>query len=128
VNDGSLSVVAVQSEMALRLKMGDNATMAAQLDRVVELGQLSNVTIRIVPFSVGQYEALRMAGHLFIMRHRWVEGVSVCFERYGSSNLIEDIDEAAHFVAAFDQAEDLALSPDDSLAFIGEVADEWRRK
>ena len=128
VNNGSLRLIAINSEMALRLKMGDNVIMADQLDHMVELGQLPNVTIQIVPFSVGQYEALRMAGHLFIMRHPWVEGVSVCFERYGSSNLIEDVDEAAHFLAAFDQAQDLALSPDDSLAFIGEIADEWRHK
>jgi transcriptional regulator with XRE-family HTH domain len=125
VNGGDLTIHVVQPEIPLHLRMGDPATMAAQLDRLVEMGRRPNVTLQIVPFSVGQYEALRM-GSFSVMRHPWVQGLTVYHLQYGGLASIEDVDEAANFLAAFDQAAELALSPEDSLAFIEQAAEQWR--
>lgn len=126
VNDGEVSVTVVQPEIALRLKLGTSQTMAEQLRHLVELGARPNVTIQIVPFSVGQYEALRMGG-ISLMTHPWVPGLSVYFKRYEGAILVDEAEEAANFVAAFDHATRVALSPNDSQAFIAEVADQWER-
>jgi transcriptional regulator with XRE-family HTH domain len=125
VNDGDLTFRVIHSEIALHIQMGSPATMAAQMDRLVELAGQPNVTVQVVPFSRSQYEALRM-GSISIMRHPWVEGVSVYHLPYRDLALIEDADEAANFVAAVDHATALALSPDASLRFIAEAADRWR--
>jgi transcriptional regulator with XRE-family HTH domain len=124
VNDGGVSVAVVQPEIALRLKVGTDAVMAEQLSHLVALGSRQNVTIQIVPFAAGHYDALRMGG-IIVMTHPWAQGVSVYFERYEGAVLVEDPDEAANFVAAHDHASEIALSPDASLAFIAEAAERW---
>ena len=125
VNSGDLKLHVVQPEIALHLQMGDAATMAGQMDKLVEMGRQPNVTIQIVPYAIGQYEALRMGG-ISVMTHPWVRGVSVYYRPYPTLAVIDDADEAANFLAAIEQAASLALSPDDSLAFIAEAGKGWR--
>lgn len=115
----------IQPEIPLHLQMGSPQSMAEQMDKLLSVGAQPNVTIQIVTFAVGQYEALRM-GSFRIMTHPWVEGVSVYLQPYGGLAVIEDPEEQANFAAAMDQARNLALSPDDSLAFIAEAGERWR--
>lgn len=123
--NGSLQLHVVQSEIPLRLRMGDDATMAEQLAHVAKVGEQPNITVQIVPFTVGQYEALRV-GAISVMTHPWTQGPSVYLRRYGTgSEAVEDPDEAANFVAILEHAMAVALSPEDSLAFIAEVAEQW---
>jgi transcriptional regulator with XRE-family HTH domain len=125
VNAGDVALRVVMSEIGLHIRMGSPTTMVEQLEHLVAMGQRPNITVQVVPFSVGQYEALRM-GSISIMRHRYIEGVSVYHLPYRDLALIDDLDEAANFVAAVEHATALALSPADSLAFIAEAADRWR--
>jgi Domain of unknown function (DUF5753) len=129
INDGSLELHVIQSEIPLRLRMGNDATMATQLRHIMELvdNPNLNVTVQIVPFTVGQYEALRV-GAISVMVHPWSPGPSVYVRRYGTgSEAVEDPDEAANFIAIYEHAASLALSPQDSLAFLAQVANEWER-
>jgi len=123
---GDVLLHVVQPEIALRLQLGTRDAMAEQMDRMVELGQRDNVVIQIVPFTVGQYEAMRI-GSFRVLTHPWVQGPSVYYMPFAGLAVVEDTEEAAHFVAAFDQARTLALSPDGSLAFIAEAGEEWRK-
>lgn len=123
-NDGDLNLSVVQPEIPLHLQMGDRSTMAAQLAHLVAIGRQPNVTIQIVPFSVGQYEALR-AGSISIMTHPWSQGPTVFHQRYNRQAAIEDANKAAGFVAAWEQASELAPSPADSRALITETAEAW---
>lgn len=125
VHEGSLRLHVIQSEMALRLQMGSPAVMAEQMDHLLDLGERDHVTIQIVPFSVGQYEALRM-GAISVMTHPWVQGRSVYYQPFQGTALVEDPDEAANFLTAVERAAALALSPDDSRTFIAEAAHQWR--
>jgi hypothetical protein len=93
---------------------------------VTSSGAQPNVTIQIVPFATGQYEALRM-GSISVMKHRWDQVVSVYYLPYRDLALIDDLDEAANFIAALDQAATVALSPNDSLAFIAQAGEQWRQ-
>ena len=127
VEDGGLRLHVVQSELALRLLMGDEETMLGQLDHLVSVAHWGNVTLQVVPFDVGQYEALRV-GAMDIMTHSWAEGVSVWVQRYGDATLVDDVDEAGHLVAVFEHAAGLALSPEESIAFMADMADQWRNR
>lgn len=125
VLNGDMQLHVVQPEVPLHLQLGSPAAMAEQLDYLVEMGHRDNVTIQIVPYSVGQYEAFRM-GAISIMTHPWVQGRSVYYRPYQGLAQIDDADHAANFLAAVESAMTLALSPDDSLAFIAQAADQWR--
>jgi transcriptional regulator with XRE-family HTH domain len=126
LNNGALMLHVVQPEIALRLQMGSRAAMAEQMDRLVELGQQPNVTVQIVPFSVGQYEALRM-GSISVMTHPWANDRSVYYVPWQGLVAIEDPEEAANFIEAVEQAATLALPPEESLAFIAQAGDQWRQ-
>lgn len=82
-------------------------------------------TYQVVPFRVGQYEAMRI-GSFRILTHPWVQGPTVYYQPYGGLAVIEDVDEASNFVAAIEHAASLALTPDETAAFIAETRDQWR--
>jgi hypothetical protein len=100
--------------------------MADQIDHLVDMAQRDNVTLQIIPFEVGHYEAMRI-GSISVMTHPWVQGRSVYWVRYPGMTEVTDLDEAAHFIAAVEQAATLALPPDQSLQFIAQAADQWRQ-
>jgi transcriptional regulator with XRE-family HTH domain len=125
VLNGDLTLHVIQPEIPLRMQIGDRATMAEQMDRLIEMSTRANVTIQIVPFSVGQYEAFRM-GSVSIMTHPWVRGASVYLVEHRGLAAIEDAEEAANYVAAVEQAANLALAPARSLTLIEKMARFWR--
>jgi transcriptional regulator with XRE-family HTH domain len=118
VRDGDLTLDVVQPEPALHLQVGDNAVMTEQLETMAELAELSNVTIRITLYSAGQYEARRLGDP-------W-GNTRVHIEGYGGGRFITEADEVGYFAAAFDHASRVALSPQDSVAFIRQQASNWR--
>jgi transcriptional regulator with XRE-family HTH domain len=126
VERGDVALHVVQPEIALRLRLGTREGMAAQMDKLIALGRRDHVTVQVVPFSVGQYEALRM-GSISVMTHPWVPGRTVYWVRYPGLAEVEDPDEAANFIAAVEQAATLALTPDESLELIARAAEEWRK-
>lgn len=125
VRNGDVQLHVVQPEVPFRLQMGTPALMADQMDHLLAMGQQDNVTIQVVPFSVGQYEAFRM-GPISVMTHPWAQGRSIYYRPYQGFAHIEEPEEAANFLAAVEQASILALSPADSLAFIAQAAEQWR--
>lgn len=123
--NGELQLSVVHPETVLRLRMGDNATMAAQLDWLVELAARPNITLQIVPFVVGQYEAMRM-GDFSLLAHPWIQGTTVYVIRHEGAVLVSSADDADNYIAGWQQASRLALAPDESVAFIKDAAEQWR--
>lgn len=124
IRDGGLVLDVIQPEPALHLVVGDAQIMAAQLDTMVELAQLPNVTIRVTTYQAGQYEARRL-GAFSLMKHLW-GNPRVHIESYGGGRFITDADEVNYFRNAFDHAQRIALSPQESMTFIRRLASEWR--
>lgn len=56
--DGRFSVDVLLSESALRHLVGGPAVMSEQLRHLVSIGELPNVSLRVVPFGVGSYAGL----------------------------------------------------------------------
>jgi transcriptional regulator with XRE-family HTH domain len=125
VRDGDLTLDVIQPESALHLQVGDSEIMANQLDTLAELATLDNVTVRVMRYSAGQYEARRL-GDFTIMTHPW-GNPRVHIEGYGGGQFITDAEEVGYFAAAFDNAARLALSPSESIKFVEQLATEWRQ-
>ncbi|MFF0490556.1 Scr1 family TA system antitoxin-like transcriptional regulator [Nocardia sp. NPDC004068] len=123
VRNGDLKLVVIQPESSLHLVVGDAATMAAQLDAVVELSRLPNVSVLVTTYDVGQYEARRV-GPISIMTHPWGKP-RVYIETWKGAEDTTDDDEVKYFRGAFEQASRLALPPEKSRNFIARLAEEW---
>ncbi|MGH3615774.1 MAG: helix-turn-helix domain-containing protein [Pseudonocardia sp.] len=126
VRDGDLVLHVIQPEPALHLAVGDAAIMAGQLDTMVELAALPNVTLQVTTYQAGQYEARRL-GAFSLMSHPW-GSPRVHIEGYGGGRFITDADEVSYFARAFEHAGRVALSPSESITFIHHLADTWRGK
>lgn len=127
VLNGNLQLAVVHPETVLRLRLGDDATMAAQMDWLIDMSERPNVSIQIVPFAVGQYEAMRMGGFK-ILGHSFIPGPTIYVIRHEGAVLVNSADEADNYIAAWRQASRLALSPDDSAELIRDAAEQWRSK
>lgn len=125
IHEGDLVLDVIQTEGSLHLQAGDRATMADQLAHMVKLAELPNVTIRVSPFSLGQYEALRL-NNFVIMTHPWGQPRAYV-EWYGGGKFIHDNDEVSYFTAAYEHAARIALSPKESLTWLRKQADHWRQ-
>jgi hypothetical protein len=108
------------------MQMGTAATMAAQLDHLVELSCLDNVVIQIVPYERGQYEALRI-GIFSLLHHPWSQAPTVHLEGYGGARVIDGPDEVAYFTSAYEHGQRVALSPAASVRLIARIANQWRK-
>lgn len=127
VHSGELAVVAIQPEFALRLNVGSSITMATQLASLAELCELPNVTVHVMPYDVGQYEALRI-GSFSLLSTPHMSTPAVHVEGHDGGQLIVTAAESDHFVAAFDHARRLALPSDESQRFIMAMRQEWEKK
>lgn len=126
LRDGDLALDVIQAEQVLHVRLGDANVMAEQLHAMADLAEADNVTVRIFTFDAGQHE-IRRLDSFTIMTHPW-GNPSVCLEAYGGIRVISEGAEVAYFVETFEQATRLALSPQDSVAYIREIARRWEKR
>lgn len=127
VLEGHVELTVMQPEAALRSRLGDGQVMAEQLRHLVEMAQRPNITIQVVPFSAGQYEAQRI-GIFSLNTLPWAAVPTVDLDAYGGIRLIDNAEEVRYFQAAFDQARRVALAPKTSIEFMEQLAEEWEQK
>jgi hypothetical protein len=107
---------AVIDEAALRREVGGLSVMRAQLGRLVELGELPNVTVQVIPFDRGHYRGMDNS----FSRLRFGSGVPdiVHVEGIAGDLFLESEAEVDRFGLVFDHLRATALSPRDSSALI----------
>jgi transcriptional regulator with XRE-family HTH domain len=105
----------VIDEAAFRRRLRDREAWKRQMQRLLDDAELPNVTIQVLPFEAGLYDAL--GGSLSIL---WLpDGTSAAYvEGSMTGEMIEEPEDVERFRLAYDQVRDLALSPEDSLEFI----------
>jgi transcriptional regulator with XRE-family HTH domain len=113
--DNPLHLRAVLDESALRRKLKDPEAWVRQLEHLIEIARRPNVTLQVLLFDAGlQY---LLGGTLTLLT--MPDGKPVAYEESNTSgDLIEDAAEVESLSLAYDQLRDMALSPQDSLAFI----------
>ncbi|WP_427896292.1 helix-turn-helix domain-containing protein [Kribbella sp. GL6] len=113
---------AVVDEAVLRRQIGDRALMRAQFDRLLEMGERSNVTLQVVPFDRGAHPG--MSGAFSCFKFGAVAPDIVYTESLAGAVFLELEADIERFGIAFDHLRAMALSPRDSSAFIAGLSEQ----
>ncbi|SCF48292.1 Helix-turn-helix domain-containing protein [Micromonospora matsumotoense] len=127
--DDPVDLWAVLDEAVLRRPVGGDAVMRGQLRRLVEVAELPNVTLQVLPFEVGAHAG--MDGPFTILRFPDSMDPDVVYAENATGGLfLEKSDELQKYNSIFDQIQAAARRPEESIAHIAELAEEplwkWR--
>ncbi len=112
---------AVLNEAVIRRMVGGSEVMRGQLGHILEVAQLPMVTIQVLPFSAGVHPA--MEGAYSILGFPEVHDPDVVYlENQAGSIYVEEAEEAERFSQMFNHLIAKALSPEDSVRLIREIA------
>lgn len=117
-----LELWAVLDEATLRRVVGGPAAMRAQIEHVVSVTELPNVTVQVMPFERGAHAG--MAGGFTILDFPWPTDPGVVFVESGWSVGVyfEQRHEVDDQSIAFRKLSDLALPPADSVEMMRAAA------
>lgn len=116
VNDNPPEVWAVLDEAALQRPVGGHEVMASQLKRLIEVTELPNVTIQLLPFTVG--EQAGMEGPFTIVSFPDAADSDIVFTANATDGTyLEDPNTVLRCTSIFDHLRAAALSPENSIAF-----------
>ncbi|MDR7301000.1 helix-turn-helix domain-containing protein [Haloactinomyces albus] len=111
-------LVALVGEAALRQVIGAPEVMVEQLEYLGEMAELTNVDLRVLPFSSGWHPALE---GLFLLIESEQTPV-VQLESRRSGLFLHEPEDVQTYREAADTVRQAAMSPEDSSAFIAEIA------
>lgn len=123
--DQPLRLVQVVDEAALRRVVGEPAVMAEQMEHLLELAELSTVTLQVLPFEAGTYRA--HDGQFAILDIPDELGSDVVFvESHTGSSYLEDAGEVDVFRGLVDEVRSHALDAERSRAALRAYRDRHR--
>lgn len=108
----------VLDEAVLHRVTGGPRVMRAQLDRLIDVGRLPNVTIRILPFAVGAHPALE--SNFSILELPATPGV-VFVEGMVGSIYLERQEGLERYKRVFGRLRSISLSPEDTVDAIARM-------
>ena len=115
-------------EVVLHRGVGGSAVMAAQLEKVLNVGRFGKTVVQVIPFSAGAYAA--MDGYFMLLEfgdssELWpvifVEGLS-------GNQYLERRDDIARYRETIDYLQARALDQNDSTKIIANVRDAYLRQ
>ncbi|RZS34259.1 helix-turn-helix protein [Herbihabitans rhizosphaerae] len=119
--DSALRLHAIIDESALRKLVGGRKIMRDQLDHVVMMAEVDNVTVQVLPDALGAHDG--MDGAFTILRFAEEQDSDFMYVEYTTGSIhVEKDDEVAEGKLVFDGLCEQALSPKDSVALIERVA------
>lgn len=123
---GALEMWAVLDEAMLRRPIGGGAVMRAQLERLLEVGELPSVTIQVLPFSRGAHPALD--GAFTIVSFPDPTDLDVVYVDCPAGNIfLEKEKDVRRHSTWFDHLRAAALPTDESAELIATAADEFKK-
>ncbi|MVO84509.1 helix-turn-helix domain-containing protein [Streptomyces sp. p1417] len=118
-----LQLYAVVWEAALRQQIGGPDVMRAQLERVLELAELPNVRLQVLPFRAGAHPS--STGPFSIVSFLEMGALDVVqADRVLGTAWVENEAESALYSTLFDRTTRLSLAPHDSLELIDSLRKE----
>lgn len=117
--DPPLRLWAVFDEAVLHRVVGGPAVMGAQLRHLVELGRGPNVTLQVVPYSVGAHPA--MDNTFTILEFQDVAPTVVYVEGLMGFLYIEREHEVTRYSEVFEHLRNIALPPKETIDLISEL-------
>ncbi|MGI5286675.1 helix-turn-helix domain-containing protein [Nonomuraea polychroma] len=121
VGEDPLSLSVVLAEDALRVPVGGARVMAAQVARLVDAAQWPTVTVRVLPRRVGAHPGMSGAFVLLSLPH---DPVSVFVEGAPQEIITDQAALVRDYERRFDRLAASALSAEDSLEILGQIARE----
>jgi transcriptional regulator with XRE-family HTH domain len=127
--DRQLNLSVVLDQSVLLRRIGDDRVMRQQLEHLIEVSGLPNVTLQVLPLAgshpigTGAFALLRFAPVAGLTQSSDV----VYIEQLGPTALyVEDEDEVYHYRLGLEQITGKSLSPDQTRDLIGQVIrDQW---
>lgn len=114
---GEWTYRAVLEESALRTVVGGFATMAEQIGDLIQVADLGNVTLQVMPNDAGAHIA--MTGSFTMLRYRGAESLSAVFVELDHAIWsAEKPRDVGRYSAMFEHVTEKALSPDRSRAWL----------
>ncbi|MFD0685182.1 DUF5753 domain-containing protein [Actinomadura fibrosa] len=116
----------VLDEAVLRRPVGGVQVMARQLDALVEAASRPNVSMRVMPLSVGEHAG--MDGPFVVLSFADGQDEDVAYlEGMGGEIYLEDVEQVNRCNVRFDRICDQALSESDSVTLVAGIAKEYRQ-
>ncbi len=115
--DNPLELRAVVDEAALRRPAGGPQVMRAQLERMVELAELPNISIRVIPFSAGTYLANGLSFVILKFAHP-IDPDIVIAETLAGEKYFDQAEELSMYNSVFEETRALALKDEDSVKLV----------
>ena len=112
----------VMTEAAIRCEVGGPDVMREQLAHLVEVAEAPNVTIQVIPFSVGAHPSMTAAFQILDLSHG--DPPVVCQESAGGDLVLEDPDDVNAYRRIYAQLQAIALPPADSRRLITHAINE----
>lgn len=129
LDDKSLQLDVFLSEATLRNRMGSAEVMSAQLRGLMATGERDNVSVRVVPFSVGPHRGLTVQACTLLSFPTGDSGMvlpSVVYaEGFLGSVFHEHDDEVNTYRSALADLQEVALSEQDTRDLVSRVAKEY---
>nr|PZN47348.1 MAG: transcriptional regulator [Actinomycetota bacterium] len=123
-SDKAPQVWMVLDEAVIRRRVGGPDVMRAQLKRLVEASRMPNITLQVLPFSVGAHAGMDGGFHILTFEP-YADDVVYIEYRTGSFYL-EKKWEIEQYTLVFDHLRAAALPTEASTALISQVADEFQ--
>ncbi|WP_055531937.1 helix-turn-helix domain-containing protein [Streptomyces graminilatus] len=118
---------AIIGEAALRTPVGSPAIMQAQLDHLAKMTERPNITLQVLPYSVGAHAGL--SGPFLVLSFAVPNDSGVVWlENLSSSLYLDTQEEVAGYTLVFDDLRSSALNPAGSLERIARIAHELGTK
>jgi Domain of unknown function (DUF5753) len=103
--------------------VGSHAVMRAQMKRLVEVAELRQVTVQVVPFARGGHAAV--GGSFTILRFGAADLPDVVYtEQLTSALYLDKREDVDHYMEVMNHLSDQALTPALSACFLAEIARE----
>jgi hypothetical protein len=114
---------AVMDEAVLRRPVGEAAVMRAQLSRLAGVARLPGVRLQVVPFARGGHAGASGSFSVLRFAERDLPDV-VYMEQLTSAVYLDQRPDVEHYLEIVDQLSGEALTPADTMGFIGRVTRE----
>lgn len=120
--ESPLELWLILDEAVLRRPVGGPKVMRAQLGRLIEAGELPNITLQVLPFSQGAHAGL--AGPFYILEFPGGDPAVAYVEGAAGNIYLEKDHEVRRRAEAFDRLRAEAMSPSESRELIATVGTE----
>jgi hypothetical protein len=115
----------VLDEAVLHREAGNRGLMRMQLEHLVEIGRLPNVTIQVLPYAAGAHPSMGTSFYIVQLPEETDHDV-VCLDDLTSSAYLEEPEDLRRYRLVFDHLQAAALVDAESAKLIARVAKDMK--